>query len=120
MAGMEEAVQQLQERVRAEKTALKGSEEEVRGFKERSADLNARLNDVVRRISEAHGETNETRREQVRREALENLKRVFPDKVHGRLVELCTPSHKKYSIAVTKASGRLVSRLFCCRSSRST
>lgn len=69
---------------------------------EESSKLNEELNDIMKQINDARGESNETRREQNRREALENLKRVFPDKVFGRIIDICTPSHKKFQLAITK------------------
>jgi structural maintenance of chromosome 1 len=89
-------------------------------FKEESVKLNDELNDIVKQINDVHGETNETRREQNRREALENLKRVFPDKVYGRLVDLCTPSHKKFNVAITKVKLSLVLNYKICRFFKNT
>ncbi|GKB02435.1 structural maintenance of chromosomes protein 1 [Tanacetum coccineum] len=40
-------------------------------------------------------------------QAVEALKRLFPD-VHGRMTELCRPIQKKYSLAVTVAMGRFM------------
>jgi structural maintenance of chromosome 1 len=60
------------------------------------------LQEVNKQISDAHGDTAESERVRRRNEAIENLKRVFPDKVHGRLVDLCQPSHRRYQLAVTK------------------
>jgi structural maintenance of chromosome 1 len=101
---MKESETRNRQRIEDEKKDLHEVEKQVVKFKEDSAKLNDELNDIVQKISEAHGESNETRREQNRREALENLKRVFPDKVYGRLVDLCAPSHKKFNIAITKVS----------------
>ncbi|KAI6215832.1 hypothetical protein M3Y94_00430900 [Aphelenchoides besseyi] len=110
---MKESITHNQERIEKETAELKEAEKQVRSFKEESKKLNDQLDDVVKRIADAHGDTNETRREQIRREALENLKRVFPDKVYGRLVELCTPSHKKYTIAVTKILQKHMNSIVC-------
>lgn len=66
--------------------------------------MSLELNEVQKQISDAHGDTAETERNRRKNEAIENLKRVFPDKVHGRLVDLCQPSHKRYQLAVTKVS----------------
>ena len=38
-------------------------------------------------------------------EHLENMQRLFPG-VHGRVIELCKPSQKKYNAAVTIAMGK--------------
>jgi structural maintenance of chromosome 1 len=44
---------------------------------------------------------------------VENLKRVFPEKVYGRLVDLCSPSNKKYQLAVTKVLGKHMMSIIC-------
>ncbi|GJR33562.1 RNA-directed DNA polymerase, eukaryota, partial [Tanacetum coccineum] len=40
-------------------------------------------------------------------QAVEALTRLFPD-VHGRMTELCRPTQKKYTLAVTVAMGRFM------------
>ena len=50
-------------------------------------------------------DTQESSRAQRKAEILENLKRLYPG-VHGRLIDLCEPVHKRYSIALTKVLGR--------------
>ncbi|CAJ0567096.1 unnamed protein product, partial [Mesorhabditis spiculigera] len=71
------------------------------------------LTEVSRQLSDAHGDTQETERNKRRQEAVDNLKRVFPDKVHGRLVDLCTPSHKRFNLAVTKVLVKHMNSIVC-------
>jgi len=59
-------------------------------------------NKVCKEIADAHGDHSESERSRRQHEAVENLKRVFTDKVYGRLVDLCKPSNRKYNVAVTK------------------
>ena len=99
---MREGIERTKQRVAKEKDDLKDAEREVCAFKEKLKELNDKLNDVVRRLADTQGENNETHRDQARREALENLKRVFPDKVFGCLFDLVQPSNKRYQVAVTK------------------
>lgn len=60
------------------------------------------MQDINKQISDAHGDSAESERNRRQNEAIESLKRVFPDKVHGRLIDLCQPSHRKFQVAVTK------------------
>lgn len=62
------------------------------------------LQDLTKQISDAHGDAAETERTRRQNEAVEKLKRAFQDRVLGRLIDLCQPSHKKYQVAITKAS----------------
>ncbi|WAR26953.1 SMC1A-like protein [Mya arenaria] len=54
----------------------------------------------------------ESARAMKKAELLENLKRLFPG-VHGRLIDLCEPSHKKYQIAITKCLGKYMDGIIC-------
>lgn len=62
------------------------------------------LQDLNKQISDAHGDVAETERTRRQNEAVEKLKRAFQDRVLGRLIDLCQPSHKKYQVAITKVS----------------
>lgn len=64
--------------------------------------VNIELTEVSKQLADAHGDTAESERNRKRNEAIENLKRVFPDRVYGRLVDLCQPSHRRFQIAITK------------------
>lgn len=75
---------------------------QVRESKERLEKVTTELNNVSRQLSEAHGDTAESERNRKRNETIENLKRIFPDRVYGRLVDLCQPSHRRFQIAITK------------------
>lgn len=59
-------------------------------------------NKICKEIADAHGDHSESERSRRQHEAVENLKRVFTDRVYGRLVDLCKPSNRKYQLAVTK------------------
>ena len=110
---MRENIERTERQIELENAQLKKAEDEVGAFKEEHKHLNEQLNDVARRLADSQGDNNETRREQARREALENLKRLFPDKVFGRLVELAGPSHKKCQIAVTKILQKHMNSIVC-------
>ncbi|XP_055962977.1 structural maintenance of chromosomes protein 1B isoform X1 [Sorex fumeus] len=80
--------------------------DEIGKTKSRISEVNEELNVIRSDLQNAGIENHEGRREQKRAEILENLKRLYPDLVFGRLLDLCHPIHKKYQLAVTKLFGR--------------
>ncbi|KAI6215897.1 hypothetical protein M3Y94_00438600 [Aphelenchoides besseyi] len=110
---MKESITHNQEQIEKETAELKEAEKQMLLFNEESKKLNDQLNDVVKRIADANVETNESNSEQKRRDALENLKSLLPDKVYGRVVDLCTPSHKKYAVAMTKILRKHMNSIIC-------
>ncbi|CAD6191986.1 unnamed protein product [Caenorhabditis auriculariae] len=97
-----------------EKTkALKDTETQVIETKARAEKINRELNEVLRKLSEASGDTAEGERNQKRNEAIDNLRRVFPDRIYGRLVDLCQPSHKRFQLAITKVLQKHMMSIVC-------
>ena len=56
-------------------------------------------------LSASKVEQRESERERKAKEALENLMRLFRG-VHGRVLDVCKPSARKYNAAVTVAMGK--------------
>lgn len=56
-------------------------------------------------LRSSKAEQRECQRGKASAEALENLIRLFPG-VHGRMLDVCKPSQKKYNTAVTIAMGK--------------
>ncbi|XP_064277228.1 structural maintenance of chromosomes protein 1B isoform X1 [Passer domesticus] len=77
----------------------------------RMAEVNEDLNKVVGELQNAKIDYHEGRREQMRAEILESLKRLYPDSVFGRLLDLCHPIHKKYQLAVTKVFSKYMTAI---------
>ncbi|XP_056370598.1 structural maintenance of chromosomes protein 1B [Oenanthe melanoleuca] len=75
------------------------------------AEVNKDLNQVVDELQNAKIDYHEGRREQMRAEILESLKRLYPDSVFGRLLDLCHPIHKKYQLAVTKVFSKYMTAI---------
>ena len=65
----------------------------------------AELIDVQAKIADAQDHVRRSKRELSELEAIENMKRVVAG-VHGRLVDLCQPVHKRYAQAISVAAGR--------------
>lgn len=79
--------------------------DEINQAELRYTEFNEALEGVQDKLRDAKVDTQESSRAQRKAEILENLKRLYPG-VHGRLIDLCEPVHKRYSIALTKVLGR--------------
>ncbi|KAL8194482.1 UNVERIFIED_CONTAM: hypothetical protein K2H54_021365 [Gekko kuhli] len=84
---------------------------EVEQAKIRMAEVNEELNKIVSDLHNAKIDVYEGKRQQMRAESLESLRRLYPDYVFGRLVDLCHPIHKKYQLAVTKLFGKYMNAI---------
>lgn len=56
-------------------------------------------------LHSSKAEQRECERDRMSSEALENLIRLFPG-VHGRMLDICKPSQRRYNTAVTIAMGK--------------
>ncbi|KAM9245557.1 structural maintenance of chromosomes protein 1B [Leptosomus discolor] len=77
----------------------------------RMAEVNEELNKIVGELQNAKIDYHEGRRQQMKAEILESLKRLYPDSVFGRLLDLCHPIHKKYQLAVTKVFSKYMTAI---------
>ncbi|NXN47806.1 SMC1B protein, partial [Rhinoptilus africanus] len=77
----------------------------------RIAEVNEELNKIVGELQNARIDYHEGRRQQMRAEILESLRRLYPDSVFGRLLDLCHPIHKKYQLAVTKVFSKYMTAI---------
>ncbi|KAK2537610.1 hypothetical protein Q9233_002460 [Columba guinea] len=75
------------------------------------AEVNEELNKIVGELQNAKIDYHEGRRQQMKAEILESLKRLYPDSVFGRLLDLCHPIHKKYQLAVTKVFSKYMTAI---------
>ncbi|XP_014793889.1 PREDICTED: structural maintenance of chromosomes protein 1B [Calidris pugnax] len=77
----------------------------------RIAEVNEELNKIVGELQNAKMDYHEGSRQQMKAEILESLKRLYPDSVFGRLLDLCHPIHKKYQLAVTKVFSKYMTAI---------
>ncbi|XP_051477637.1 structural maintenance of chromosomes protein 1B [Apus apus] len=84
---------------------------EIEDSKIRITEVNEELNKIVSELHNAKIDYHEGRRQQMRAEILESLKRLYPDSVFGRLLDLCHPIHKKYQLAVTKVFSKYMTAI---------
>ncbi|KAL9972949.1 hypothetical protein ACROYT_G019349 [Oculina patagonica] len=80
-------------------------EAEINNANTRHLEVSHQLEDVQGKLNEAKMDKNESTRHQKKQELLDSIKRLFPG-VYGRLIDLCEPVHKKYTLAITRVLGR--------------
>ncbi|XP_010177096.1 PREDICTED: structural maintenance of chromosomes protein 1B-like, partial [Mesitornis unicolor] len=114
----EKQIEKLEEYVKicTESLAEKKQQEEVltreiENSTVRTAEVNEELNKIVGELQNAKIDYHEGRRQQMKAEVLESLKRLYPDFVFGRLLDLCHPIHKKYQLAVTKVFSKYMTAI---------
>jgi structural maintenance of chromosome 1 len=76
----------------------------------KKTELNEKLQTCLNRIQQMNYDLRETEREKQQRETLAALKRVFP-LVRGRVVDLCTPTQRRYAHAVETILGRHINSI---------
>uniref|UniRef100_A0A2C9K3R1 Structural maintenance of chromosomes protein n=1 Tax=Biomphalaria glabrata TaxID=6526 RepID=A0A2C9K3R1_BIOGL len=75
-------------------------------------EINRELESITMQLGEAKVDRQESSRATRKAELIDTLKRLYPG-VHGRLIDLCEPSHKKYQIAITKVLGKHMDSIVC-------
>lgn len=105
LANIDETQHRYVNQLEEEKTNIQAMEQEVIESKKLLETYVEKLQEVNEQISDAHGFSNESESAKRRNEAVENLKRLFHEKVYGRIVDLCSPSNNKYKLALTKVLG---------------
>lgn len=120
-------VQRLERQIEALTQKIKETEDETAAMKEKlkkldaevcidkssAAECSKELELIERQLSDASGDSAEGERNQRRTEALEGLKKNFPEGIFGRLVDLCQPSHKRFNIATTKILQKHMNSIVC-------
>uniref|UniRef100_A0AC35TYU6 Structural maintenance of chromosomes protein n=1 Tax=Rhabditophanes sp. KR3021 TaxID=114890 RepID=A0AC35TYU6_9BILA len=109
-----------EEQLEIHKNALEGEQQLLLRMEQEVGTANARMAVVVeelevisKQLSDADGDSAESDRKRRKNEAYENLKRIFADRVYGRIVDLCEPSHNKFKLAVTKILSKQMMNIVC-------
>lgn len=74
-------------------------------MQQNEAEVTERLREIMSRLLQAKVDREEGEREVKLRTTIESLKRIFPG-VHGRMIDLCRPTNRKYENAISVALGR--------------
>ncbi|KAI9320899.1 hypothetical protein BX666DRAFT_2017874 [Dichotomocladium elegans] len=97
--------QKVSQRLEDRKKVLISLAEERKNNHLREVQLNENLQLTLNKLMEAKLDQRESERESRLREGLVMMKQIFPG-VHGRLVDLCRPTVRKYDTAVATVLGR--------------
>ncbi|XP_048795035.1 structural maintenance of chromosomes protein 1B isoform X3 [Lagopus muta] len=108
---LEEYTKKCTESLAEEKKKEEMLAKEMENSTTRIAEVNEELNKIVGELQNARIDYHEGKRQQMRAEIVESLKRLYPDSVFGRLLDLCHPIHKKYQLAVTKVFSKYVTAI---------
>ncbi|XP_067090421.1 structural maintenance of chromosomes protein 1B [Osmerus mordax] len=84
---------------------------ELQSGSQRSEQVNLELGQALEELRTAKLDSQESHWQQRRNEVLKDLRRIYPDTMYGRLMDLCSPIHKKYQLAVTKVFGRYMNAI---------
>jgi structural maintenance of chromosome 1 len=107
--GREEQARMALDRVKGELAAMLGDARQRQQNRLRlqhsEAEVSEGLQACLGKLLEAKAGAEESEREVRLRSAIDTLKRIFPG-VHGRLVDLCQPSHRRYDQAMSVVLGR--------------
>ncbi|CAG8505933.1 15264_t:CDS:10 [Funneliformis mosseae] len=98
-------VTQLHMDLEAAKKELEAAVSERNSINQLETQYNRELQETLNKLTVASVDQRESEREQKMKECLESLKRVFSG-VHGRLLDLFTPSQRKYAVPVSIILGR--------------
>ncbi|KAM6091266.1 structural maintenance of chromosomes protein 1B [Theristicus caerulescens] len=108
---LEEYAKICTESLTEKKQQVEALTKEIENSTIRMAEVNEELNKIVGELQNAKIDYHEGRRQQMKAEILESLKRLYPDSVFGRLLDLCHPIHKKYQLAVTKVFSKYMTAI---------
>ncbi|CAI2190961.1 2319_t:CDS:10, partial [Funneliformis geosporum] len=98
-------VTQLHMDFEAARKELEAAVSERNSMNQQETQYNRELQETLNKLTVASVDQRESEREQKMKECLESLKRVFSG-VHGRLLDLFTPSQRKYAVPVSIILGR--------------
>ncbi|KAF2271090.1 putative cohesin complex subunit [Lojkania enalia] len=94
------------ERDRAAKQhALNKMRSDRQAVHQKYTEINEMLQDTLRKLNEAEGGRRQNEKERRIRETVQQMKRTFAGRVHGRYRDLCHPKQRKYDTAVSTLLG---------------
>jgi len=69
--------------------------------------LHAELDSISEQLGDARVDKHEDTRRRKRQEIVQNFKNLYPG-VYDRMINMCTPVHKRYNVAITKVLGKFM------------
>ncbi|KAK4047981.1 Structural maintenance of chromosomes protein 1 [Microbotryomycetes sp. JL201] len=111
-AGLSDKKAKSDERIKIIQVQTKKANKELADLRSRKTqiaqteqELNEKLHDTLLKLEQAGAAKQESARDAKFRETLATMKKTFAG-VKGRLIDLCKPTHTRYSLAVTTVLGR--------------
>ncbi|KAJ3332898.1 Structural maintenance of chromosomes protein 1 [Blyttiomyces sp. JEL0837] len=107
-AGLEKMTsdyESLQKDIQTLRKNVEKTDAERRKLRQQEHEKNEQVQEIQSKLMQARADKSENDRDQKNRENLEALKRVFKG-VHGRLMDLCKPTQRKYDVAVSTILAR--------------
>lgn len=89
------------------KKELREMQDKHRDSRHKYENLKSKIGEVENQLRESRADRHENERDAKLFQAVETLKRLFQG-VHGRMIDLCRPTQKKYNLAVTVAMGKFM------------
>ncbi|KAJ3134598.1 Structural maintenance of chromosomes protein 1 [Geranomyces variabilis] len=102
---LETQVDEVRAEIKAARNNIKAVDVEKRSLLRKETELNETLMATQQQLQQARTDRSDSEKETKRREMLQELKRVF-EGVHGRMLDLCKPTQRKYQLAVSIILGR--------------
>ncbi|XP_061970464.1 structural maintenance of chromosomes protein 1 [Populus nigra] len=89
------------------KKELREMQDKHRDSRHKYENLKSKIGEIENQLRESRADRHENERDAKLFQAVETLKRLFQG-VHGRMIDLCRPTQKKYNLAVTVAMGKFM------------
>jgi structural maintenance of chromosome 1 len=104
---LSQVIQETHEKILASEEALKIKTEESQRIEKRRQELDIEIEKAKAQISEVGDARHKSRDEEDLKSLVKSLQQEFSiNKVHGRLVDLCHPTQRRFVLAVTVAAGK--------------
>lgn len=105
LASLHERVPLVEKEIQQTREALAALQAKRGEFRQREEKLNEALKTCYNKLLQMGQDQRVHERESKLREALRAMRTLFPG-VHGKLLDLCEPTQKKYELAIATALGR--------------
>lgn len=89
------------------KKELREMQDKHRDSRHKYENLKSKIGEIENQLRESRADRHENERDAKLFQAVETLKCLFQG-VHGRMIDLCRPTQKKYNLAVTVAMGKFM------------
>jgi len=102
---MGKGVQKFRKGKKDAEQQIKENEANLKAMEKQRLEMIAELESVSTKVKQAKAYRAESQKERARNQFLKDLKSHFPG-VRGRLIDLCSPSNRRYDLAISVALGR--------------